>query len=445
MNSELENSRVSIMGISNDLKFTDFLDPRVKSSLGEEEIVFPPYDANQLRDILRHRADVAFKPDVLTDDVIPLCAAFAAQEHGDARRALDLLRCAGEFAERDGVEVVSAEHVRRAQEKIELDRIVEAVRTLPTQSKLVLLAIIELEGDVEPDFFEQPDDLDCSFEQPAAIDSCTSITEPGEYELVADLQPEDGEACLEILTGNVTINGNGHTIDGSALSDSTDSTGILIDTSDDSLQEDGSGDEAVEIRDVRVSNWTDGVSLIQAEFLTMRGVGLQDNDHAIDAGSGNDFELKSVLIEGNGAVADEFWDFGQVEIRESEIRDNGGGLVMFDGTLEIHSSVIEDNGGAGIRFSDMGPGVTIADTTVCGNAGVGIGYRFASPDLQNVTLADNEGLELDQGPESAMTALASLVSIATSAFMTALPKSTRTTTPSPFESPPRAAAAGCCG
>jgi cell division control protein 6 len=47
MNSELDNSRVSIMGISNDLKFTEFLDPRVRSSLGEEEIVFPPYDDRQ--------------------------------------------------------------------------------------------------------------------------------------------------------------------------------------------------------------------------------------------------------------------------------------------------------------------------------------------------------------------------------------------------------------
>jgi len=145
MNSELENSRVSIMGISNDLKFTDFLDPRVKSSLGEEEIVFPPYDANQLRDILRHRAEVAFKADVLSDDVIPLCAAFAAQEHGDARRALDLLRTAGELAERSGADLVREAHVRQAQEKIELDRVVEVVRTLPTQSKLVLFSIITLE------------------------------------------------------------------------------------------------------------------------------------------------------------------------------------------------------------------------------------------------------------------------------------------------------------
>ncbi|WP_071932455.1 Cdc6/Cdc18 family protein [Halodesulfurarchaeum formicicum] len=142
MNSELENSRVSIIGISNDLKFTDFLDPRVKSSLGEEEIVFPPYDANQLRDILTHRADVSFKDDALSEDVIPLCAAFAAQEHGDARRALDLLRTAGELAEREQAEQVTEEHVRKAQDKIELDRVVEVVRTLPTQSKLVLYAIV---------------------------------------------------------------------------------------------------------------------------------------------------------------------------------------------------------------------------------------------------------------------------------------------------------------
>jgi len=145
MNSELDNSRISIMGISNDLKFTDFLDPRVKSSLGEEEIVFPPYDANQLRDILQHRADVAFKGGALTEDVIPLCAAFAAQEHGDARRALDLLRTAGELAERSQADTVEENHVRQAQDKIELDRVVEVVRTLPTQSKIVLFAIILLE------------------------------------------------------------------------------------------------------------------------------------------------------------------------------------------------------------------------------------------------------------------------------------------------------------
>ncbi len=145
MNSDLDRSRVSIMGISNDLKFTDFLDPRVKSSLGEEEIVFPPYDANHLQDILEQRAGIAFKDDAIGEGVIQLCSAFAAQEHGDARRALDLLRTAGELAERSAFNQVKQSHVRKAQQKIELDRVAEAVRTLPPQSKLILMAIIRLE------------------------------------------------------------------------------------------------------------------------------------------------------------------------------------------------------------------------------------------------------------------------------------------------------------
>ena len=142
INAELKKARVNVIGISNDLKFTEFLDHRVRSSLGEEEIIFPPYDARQLEDILHQRAGISFKDDCLEQTVIPLCAALAAQEHGDARRALDLLRVSGEIAEREGTRKVAEAHVRRAQNKIELDRVTEVVRTLPTQSKLVLLACI---------------------------------------------------------------------------------------------------------------------------------------------------------------------------------------------------------------------------------------------------------------------------------------------------------------
>jgi cell division control protein 6 len=144
MNTDLENARVSMIGISNDLKFTEFLDPRVKSSLGEEEIIFPPYDAEQISDILRQRAAIAYKENSMDDMVIPLCSAFAAQEHGDARRALDLMRVAGEIAEREKKNKIEEEHVRQAQEKIEVDRIVEVIRTLPTQSKLALYSVMLL-------------------------------------------------------------------------------------------------------------------------------------------------------------------------------------------------------------------------------------------------------------------------------------------------------------
>ncbi len=139
LNNELKRARVAVMGISNDLKFTEFLDPRVKSSMGEENMIFPPYNAEQLRDILQQRAEIGLKEGVLEDSVIPLCSALAAQEHGDARRALDLLRVSAEIAERQGVKI-SDRCVRIAQNKIELDRVKEVIKTLPIQSKLVLLS-----------------------------------------------------------------------------------------------------------------------------------------------------------------------------------------------------------------------------------------------------------------------------------------------------------------
>ena len=144
INGELNNARVSLIGISNDLTFTDLLDPRVKSSLGEEEIIFSPYNAEQLKDILYARADKAFNGSTLGDAVIPLCAALAASEHGDARRALDLLRVSGEIAERSGSREVCEEHVRHAIEKLEVNRVAEVVKTLPLQSKIVLSSVLVL-------------------------------------------------------------------------------------------------------------------------------------------------------------------------------------------------------------------------------------------------------------------------------------------------------------
>ena len=142
INSDLKNSKVSIVGLSNDLKFTEFLDPRVKSSLGEENMIFPPYDAGELKDILNQRVNIALRTGCVEEDVVPLCSALAAQEHGDARRALDLLRMSAELAERSKSPRITKKHVRMAQSKIEIDRIIEVVRTLPTQSKLILLAIL---------------------------------------------------------------------------------------------------------------------------------------------------------------------------------------------------------------------------------------------------------------------------------------------------------------
>jgi len=144
LNSELNKTQIIVVGISNDLRFLDMIDQRVRSSLSEEELIFPPYNALQLQDILRKRADEAFKQGVVSEGVIAKCAAYAAREHGDARRALDLLRVAGELAERESNNKIKIEHIDRANDKIDRDKILDIVETGTKQFQIILYTIFEL-------------------------------------------------------------------------------------------------------------------------------------------------------------------------------------------------------------------------------------------------------------------------------------------------------------
>ena len=141
LNTVLNNGRCSIIGISNDLNFTQHLDPRVSSRLSQEDIVFHPYVATEIQNILSERALMGIKEGVLDEAVIKLCSALAAQEHGDARRALDLLRISVQKAEQRAQKMVNVQHVKLAQSQLEYDQVTPVIQTLPLHQKLVLLSI----------------------------------------------------------------------------------------------------------------------------------------------------------------------------------------------------------------------------------------------------------------------------------------------------------------
>jgi len=170
----------SVIGISNDLQWRDSLSPKVKSSLYDDSILFSPYNAGELQQILRRRAakafrdtthttvsaisqganphevaenngaeDADFQSDVLDDGVIELIAAMSAQDKGDARQAIKYLRKAGEVADREDSETVSQLHAREAETVIERETVVEAMRQMTTQAQLSLAAVtvLEVSGD----------------------------------------------------------------------------------------------------------------------------------------------------------------------------------------------------------------------------------------------------------------------------------------------------------
>ncbi len=143
-NISRSDSNISIVGITNNIYFAEKIDPRVRSSLAEEEIIFRPYNAQQLKDIISLRVAEAFYDNSIDDSVVNKCAALAAQEHGDARRALDLIRVAGEISERSGQTTITESQLDVAKERINTDKLTEIVRSQPRHSQLVLESMISL-------------------------------------------------------------------------------------------------------------------------------------------------------------------------------------------------------------------------------------------------------------------------------------------------------------
>jgi cell division control protein 6 len=143
-NDELQKGSITLIGISNNLMFKDKLDPRSKSSLCEREMVFSPYNANELKEILFERCDKAFRPGSVTESAISLAAAIAAQESGDARTAVMLLQRAGEIADRDQTMIVDESYVEKAKASVEEEIIFSMISTLPEQQQMVLYAISQM-------------------------------------------------------------------------------------------------------------------------------------------------------------------------------------------------------------------------------------------------------------------------------------------------------------
>jgi cell division control protein 6 len=144
---------VTLIGISNSLTFKDKLDPRVRSSLSEEEAVFNPYTVDQLRRILQERCKLAFSEGAISDAAINLCAAVAGREHGDARKAIDLLRVAAELAEREAATKVDEKHVRAGQDRIERDAPFVALKNAPAHHKLIIIAVVKSKSGITGDVY----------------------------------------------------------------------------------------------------------------------------------------------------------------------------------------------------------------------------------------------------------------------------------------------------
>ncbi|MCL9813487.1 orc1/cdc6 family replication initiation protein [Natranaeroarchaeum aerophilus] len=144
-NGHIINAQVGIIGISNNYTFRTSLSPKVKDTLMETEISFGPYNANELGTILQDRAEQAFAEDACDQSAIRRAAALAAQDMGNARQAIDLLRVGGEVALREEADCVTDDHIGAARERVQRGRLHNRIREQTIHGQYILETIAYLE------------------------------------------------------------------------------------------------------------------------------------------------------------------------------------------------------------------------------------------------------------------------------------------------------------
>jgi cell division control protein 6 len=129
--------RLILILLTNRLDWEKALDPRILSFLKKNDIIFEPYDAVELLEILKLRSDKALKKNRIDEAALKKVAAYASRETGDARKAVELLAKAVEIAE-NGSGHLTEKEVDTAEELLEVDKSMELIRALATQQRIAL-------------------------------------------------------------------------------------------------------------------------------------------------------------------------------------------------------------------------------------------------------------------------------------------------------------------
>lgn len=144
-NGHITDSMLGIIGISNNYTFRQELSSKVKDTLMETEISFSPYDAGELRTILRDRAERAFVDDICDESAIAKAAALSAQDMGNARQAIDLLRVGAEVADREQSDIITDRHIEEARTLVQRGRLQDKIHDQTEHAQYILETIAKFQ------------------------------------------------------------------------------------------------------------------------------------------------------------------------------------------------------------------------------------------------------------------------------------------------------------
>ncbi|MFH0966160.1 MAG: right-handed parallel beta-helix repeat-containing protein, partial [Methanobacteriota archaeon] len=206
------------------------------------------------------------------------------------------------------------------------------------------------------------------------ISSPGILSKPGIYIVQADISLTNTTTALEIVSNDVIIEGAGHTLSGSGISDPV-SYGIRV-------KKGGSRLQNISIRNLTTTGFETGIFLDDVIHGGIEGCTILHNlQTGIKIINGSDIsiigtEISSTIpdFEKSGGTGIQISDSDSVTIRSDIILDNGRG---------------DDGSGLSIIRS---PGITIDETTITGSAASGVITQGPNPGLiiqKNIISSNN--------------------------------------------------------
>lgn len=138
--------RLSLICILREHEYLQKLDKSTIDTLQRNIVKLDKYSSLQLIEILRDRAESAFKENIVSDEALQLVSDIGGQS-GDARYSIELLWRAGKYADSENAKHVSTEHVRKAAGSVYPTLRGEYINALSSHEKYMLLALARVLGE----------------------------------------------------------------------------------------------------------------------------------------------------------------------------------------------------------------------------------------------------------------------------------------------------------
>ena len=149
-------AKIGVICVSSDLDLDviESLDTRVQSVFRPEEVYFNKYGQAEIVDILEERVTRGFHEGVVGPTVLDRVGELTAEQGGDLRVGIDLLRRAGMNAEMRGSRSVEREDVEEAYEKSKHVHLSRRLQELTESEASLVEVIAEHDGQKAGDIYE---------------------------------------------------------------------------------------------------------------------------------------------------------------------------------------------------------------------------------------------------------------------------------------------------